>query len=225
MAAVLLAACSPGHVSSGELAGIGLAKLTPKVSAVSTPGSAQLKTESVQGEFIGDIVDCDGDGLTDDARIDFDGDGVSDECVDGAEAIPEPPFQQSYTPTSEAFNSLLPAVGWNAQYQCADGLYEVTLRRPSADKLEYSSEGLTLSTPIVYDDLDPNLNQPLIIQDSEAVIRYAFTQQNEGEFYEYAIADYSGNVGLYVYQTGEQIVAAPCVVATNASPASSDSAE
>ncbi len=172
--------------------------------------TARPKTESVQGEFIGAPTDCDGDGRANDSRIDFDGDGVSDECVDAVEAIPEPPFQQSYTPTREEFNRLLPEVGSRERYQCGDGLYEVSLHRPSDNQLEYSSEGLTLTTKIVYDDLDPNLNHPLIIQEPEAGVRYAFTQVEGDQFYEYAIADYSGSVGLYVYQTGEQIVAAPC---------------
>lgn len=226
VAAVLLAACSPNRVSSGSIFASSLQlsgqtsvlKKTP--SKVSTTERPRTKTEAVQGEVVGDVVDCDGDGQADDSQLDFDGDGVSDECVDGVEAIPEPPFEQSYTPTSETFNSLLPAVGWDASYQCGDGLYEVTLGRPAADAMEYRSQGLTLETPIVYDDFDPNLNHPLIIQDPEDGIRYTFTQQSEGEYYEYAIADYSGNIGLYVYQTGEQIVAAPCVlVASQTDPA------
>ena len=207
-AAVLLSSCSSGPVT------MQLAKVPSKVTSSNSDSvnSAFIKTESVQGEPVGDPVDCDGDGLNNESGIDFDGDGVSDECVEGVEAIPEPPFQQSYTPTSEAFDSLLPAVGWDASYQCGDGLYEVSLRRPAADKIEYSAQGLTLTSEIVYDDLDPNLNQPLIIREPATGIRYAFTQEAAGEFYEYAIADYSGNVGLYVYQTGEQIVAAPCEV-------------
>lgn len=241
--AALLGSCSSsGGVSAGLFSGVAVADLEvpelemAKLTTVSRTAvnsntvnsntvdkttdkkavqqAVQNKTEALPGEVLGEPVDCDGDGAVDESRIDFDGDGTSDECVEGAEAIPEPPFQQSYTPTSETFNSLLPAVGWDAQYQCGDGLYEVTLSRPAADKLTYSSQGLTLTTPIVYDDLDPNLNQPLIIQEPEAGIRYAFTQQEGAEFYEYAIADYSGDIGLYVYQTGEQIVAAPCVVAS-----------
>ena len=204
VAAILLAACSP-NASVPHSAIATVSKLR-----VSRPETARTKTESVQGEFVGAPFDCDGDGLSDDSRIDFDGDGVSDECVDAAEAIPEPPFQQSYTPTREEFNRLLPAVGSNALYQCGDDLYEVSLHRPSENQLEYSSDGLTLTTDIVYDDLDPNLNHPLIIQDPEAGVRYTFTQVEGNEFYEYALADYSGNVGLYIYQTGAQIFAAPC---------------
>lgn len=108
------------------------------------------------------------------------------------------------------FEQIVPSVGWAARYQCGDGLYEVTLRRPNAGKLEYVSDGLTLSSDVVYDDIDPNLNQPLVIQDPTDGVRYSFQQEQDGEFYEYAIANYSGNVGLYIYQTGEQIVAAPC---------------
>ncbi|MEL7357622.1 MAG: hypothetical protein AAFN40_13770 [Cyanobacteria bacterium J06560_6] len=199
--ALLLSSCSSGPIA------MQLAKVPLKSPS---QAGASAKTESVQGEPVGAPVDCDGDGLSNESQLDFDGDGVSDECVEGGEAIPEPPFQQSYIPTSEAFDSLLPVVGWNARYQCGDNLYEVSLRRPTADRIEYSAEGLTLSSEIVYDDLDPNLNQPLIIREPATGIRYTFTQQADGEFYEYAIADYSGNVGLYVYQTGEQIVAAPC---------------
>jgi hypothetical protein len=166
--------------------------------------------ESEAGEILGPITDCDRDGITNDARIDFDGDGVADECIPDSEEMPEPPFQQTDTLTAEAFYSKLPAVGWNAQYQCADGLYTVTLSRPSESQLIYSSTGIQLTSEVVYDDIDPNLNQPLIIKDPLEGIRYRFQQEQNGEFYEYALADYGGNVGLYVYQTGEQIVAAPC---------------
>ncbi|MEL6352842.1 MAG: hypothetical protein AAFR58_13865 [Cyanobacteria bacterium J06627_28] len=178
--------------------------------AIRSQSDVRSKTESLQGEYIGPAIDCDGDGLSNDSRIDFDGDGVSDSCVDGREDIPEPPFQQSYTPTSEAFYSQIPDIGWEASYQCGDGLYEVSLSRPEEDAIEYSAQGLTLANDIVYDDLDPNLNHPLIVKDPTDGIRYAFSQEEGGEYYEYAIADYSGNIGLYVYQTGEQIVAAPC---------------
>ncbi|MEO1790918.1 MAG: hypothetical protein AAFR25_01680 [Cyanobacteria bacterium J06629_19] len=214
VAAVLLSAC---HSTGASLSRVSQATVFGPGAIVSSPqlSSAQAKTESVQGDFVGGPTDCDGDGVADESGIDFDGDGVSDECVDGVEAIPEPPFQQTYTPTSEAFNSMIPAVGWDTSYQCGDGLYTVSLSRTAEDQLEYSSDGLTLTSEIVYDDLDPNLNQPLIIREPEEGIRYAFTQEEGGEFYEYAIADYSGQVGLYVYQTGEQIVAAPCVVAAN----------
>lgn len=172
--------------------------------------TARTKTGGVPGKFIGPAIDCDGDGLSNESRIDFDGDGNSDECVIGVEEIPEPPFQQTYLPTAENFYRLLPAVGWSAQYQCDGGLYEFTLRRPSEDQVEYSADGVILSSSIVYDDIDPNLNQPLIIQDPEDGVRYSFQQAQDGEFYEYAIANYTGNIGLYIYQTGEQIVAAPC---------------
>ncbi len=204
VAAILLAACSSNVlVRHSAIATVSeLADLEPQ--------TARSKTESVQGEFVGAPIDCDGDGLSDDSQIDFDGDGISDECVDAAEAIPEPPFQQSYTPTREEFDRLLPAVGSNKRYQCGDGLYEVSLYRPNENRLEYSSDGLTLTTEIVYDDLDPNLNHPLIIREPEAGMRYAFSQVEGDEFYEYALADYSGSVGLYIYQTGEQILAAPC---------------
>lgn len=180
-----------------------------------TPGDpvkpvSRLKTAEVQGDFVGPVTDCDGDGLQDDSRIDFDGDGVADDCVSGREAIPEPPFQQSYTPTADAFYALLPAVGWQASYQCGDGLWEVTLRRPSEDTLQYVSQGLTLESDIVYDEIDPNLNQPLVVRDPVSGLRYRFSQEQGENFYEYAIADYDGSVGLYVYQMGEQIVATPC---------------
>lgn len=171
------------------------------------------KTAARRGELIEPTVDCDGDGIDGESRIDFDGDGVSDECVQGAGDIPEPPFEQSYTPTSEAFYSRLPAVGWSTQYQCGDDLYKVTLSRPASDQLAYSAQGLTLTSDITYDDLDPNLNTPLIIREPENGIRYSFTQMQGNEFYEYAITNYGGDVGLYIYQTGEQILAAPCVAA------------
>lgn len=224
VAAVFLNACQPASLFSGRIFGSRASRAIvsgPKTVSAFATGStahsstARVKTESVTGEVVGGPTDCDGDGITDDSLIDFDGDGTSDECIDGVEAIPEPPFQQSYTPTSEAFNSLIPAVGWQATYQCGDGLYDVSLSRTAESQLEYRSEGLRLTTNIVYDDIDPNLNQPLIIRDPKAGIRYAFTQEAGGEFYEYAIADYEGNIGLYVYQTGEQIVATPCVVAAN----------
>lgn len=175
--------------------------------------SARTKTEAQQGEFIGPEVDCDGDGISNESRIDFDGDGTGDECVESPADIPEPPFEQTYTPTSDSFYGSLPAVGWRAQYQCGDALdagVQVTLHRPSEDKLEYMADGLTLSSPIIYDDIDPNLNQPLIIQDPADGVRYSFQQERGGEFYEYAIANYNGNIGLYVYQTGEQVLATPC---------------
>ena len=177
--------------------------------------TAANKTEGAQGVFVDPAADCDGDGFNNDSKIDFDGDGVADECVlDGREDIPEPPFQQSFTLSPEQFNTLIPNVGWSVQYQCADGFYQVELSRPSEDELRYSAEGITLSTPVVYDDIDPNLNQPLVVQEPTRGLRYSFQQELDGEFYEYAIADYSGNVGLYVYQTGEQVVAAPCQIAS-----------
>ncbi|MEO0520814.1 MAG: hypothetical protein AAF171_26345 [Cyanobacteria bacterium P01_A01_bin.116] len=188
----------------------GSEKLDADQRSASESPLSQLKTEGNPGEFIGPAIDCDGDGLSNEARIDFDGDGTGDECVVGPEDIPEPPFQQTYTPTSEGFYAQLPAVGWTAQYQCGDGLYDVILRRPSEGTLEYVSDGLTLSSTIVYDDIDPNLNQPMIIQDPQEGVRYSFEQERDGEYYEYAIANYGGSVGLYVYQTGEQVVAAPC---------------
>lgn len=181
---------------------------SPDVSTHSA--SIRNKTEARRGELIEPTVDCDGDGIDSESRIDFDGDGVPDECVRGAGDIPEPPFEQSYTPTSEAFYSRLPAVGWSAQYQCGDDLYKVTLSRPATDEIAYSAQGLTLTSDITYDDLDPNLNAPLIIQEPESGIRYSFRQAQGDEFYEYAITNYGGDVGLYIYQTGEQILAAPC---------------
>ncbi len=217
---IIVTALLAAGVPARNLSSRALASITPAeikaTSSLEDPAVNLVKSAAAQGEFVGPALDCDGDGQNNETRIDFDGDGTGDECVEKPEEIPEPPFQQSYTPTSESFYGQLPAVGWNASYQCGDDLYEVTLRRPSEDKLEYSSEGLTLSTPIVYDDLDPNLNQPLIIQDPQDGLRYSFSQERDGEFYEYAIADYSGSVGLYVYQTGEQIVAAPCAPITGA---------
>ncbi|NJM98867.1 MAG: hypothetical protein HC800_18455 [Phormidesmis sp. RL_2_1] len=103
-------------------------------------------------------------------------------------------------------------MGWSAQYQCGEGLYQVTLRRSTADQLIYSADGLTLSSDITYDDIDPNLNQPLLVQDPVEGLRYSFSQTQGDDFYEYAIADYSGDIGLYIYQTGQQIVATPCTV-------------
>lgn len=184
--------------------------MKPSVEKRATAG---LKTGENRGELIGPAVDCDGDGDRNDVRIDFDGDNRPDECVEDREPIPEPPFEQTYTPSSADFYSRLPDVGWNATYQCGDGLYEVSLARPQADEVVYSADGLTISEAVTYDDLDPNLNHPLIIQDPVDGIRYSFEQTQGDEFYEYAIADYSGDIGLYVYQTGEQIVATPCVVA------------
>jgi hypothetical protein len=190
-------------------------KPSEKPSEASLTNGLTNKEENLSGEFIGPITDCDGDGVENESNIDFNNDGIADECVEGREELPEPPFEQSYTPTLAAFYSRLPAVGWQARYQCGDGLYDVTLSRPSESQLLYSSEGLQLTSNVVYDDLDPNLNQPLIVQDPIAGIRYNFKHKNNGEFYEYAIADYGGDVGLYVYQTGEQIVAAPCELAVN----------
>ncbi|MFK8182597.1 MAG: hypothetical protein AB8B99_04430 [Phormidesmis sp.] len=197
------------------LAFVGLAILLSSAKPLPT---AATKTEGAQGVFIGPATDCDGDGFDNDSKIDFDGDGIADECVlDAREDIPEPPFQQSFTPSSEQFNSLIPDVGWNEQYQCGEGV-QVTLSRPNEGEIKYSAEGINLSSPVVYDDLDPNLNQPLIVQEPTRGLRYSFQQERNGEFYEYAIADYSGNVGLYVYQTGEQVIATPCQVSsTNAS--------
>lgn len=187
---------------------------------------AGLKIGGERGELIGPAIDCDGDGLSDDSRIDFDGDGVPDECVEGREDFPEPPFEQTYRPTSEVFYSLLPPVGQRSHYQCG-GDYEMTLSRPTADQLEYSADTLTLTRAIVYDDLDPNLNQPLIVQDPVEGIRYDFELSQAVDFYEYAIANYSGNVGLYIYQNGAQIFAAPCEPipdAASASPATAPAA-
>lgn len=174
---------------------------------------ARVKTEADPGKLIGPAADCNGDGIVNDARIDFDGDGIVDECVVGLEEVPEPPFAQTYTPSSDTFYSLLPAVGWQAQYQCGD-LALVTLSRPTEETLEYVADGLRLTSRIVYDDLDPNLNQPLVIQDPLKGLRYSFQQERNGEFYEYALANYEGDIGLYVYQTGEQVIATPCEIAS-----------
>lgn len=219
--ALLLAACgsaTPNAVLSGLSSATanqaGLATISIKQGNGVT--DQRLKTETDTGKIIGPATDCDGDGVNDDARFDFNNDGAADECVVGGqeEPIPEPPFIQTYTPSTDTFYGSLPAVGWSASYQCGEGLYDVSLARPSENQLRYSADGLTLTTPIVYDDIDPNLNQPLLIQDPVEGIRYTFTQEQGGEFYEYAIADYNGSVGLYVYQTGEQVVAAPCETTT-----------
>lgn len=206
VALAMLLSASAMSLSASPLA----ASSSPAAAAEPPKTEARSKTEALQGELIEPTVDCDGDSIDSESRIDFDGDGVSDECVRGAGDIPEPPFIQSYTPTSEAFYSRLPRIGWRTQYQCGEDLYKVTLSRPAADQIAYSAQGLTLTSDITYDDLDPNLNAPLIIQEPENGIRYSFTQMQGNEFYEYAITDYSGDIGLYIYQTGEQIVAAPC---------------
>ena len=49
-----------------------------------------------------------------------------------------------------------------------------------------------------------------LLRTGEQLLEQGCVSHNYLEFYEYAIADYNGNVGLYIYQTGEQIVAAPC---------------
>ncbi|MGB3765828.1 MAG: hypothetical protein WA947_04675 [Phormidesmis sp.] len=198
VATALLAAQAPGKSAPASI------KQQP---------TAGLKTGEEPGKLIGPAVDCDGDGDRNDVRIDFDGDSQPDECVEDREAVPEPPFQQSYTPSAADFYNRLPAVGWNTTYQCGDGLYEITLARPAEDEVVYSAQGLTISEAVTYDDLDPNLNHPLIIQEPIDGIRYSFEKTQGDEFYEYAIADYGGNVGLYVYQTGEQIIATPCEAA------------
>jgi hypothetical protein len=209
--AVLLAACKPSALLSNTASSVLVAPAIAQPFAGKP--EARNKIDEEVGELVGPAVDCDGDGVRDDARIDFNGDGVADECEPEGEAIPEPPFQQTYTLSSEAFYSQIPAVGWKARYQCGDGLYEITLERPDADQIRYSVDGLTLTSKIVYDDIDPNLNQPLIVKDPAEGVRYTFSQEQGGEFYEYAVADYGGNVGLYVYQTGVQIVAVPCQIA------------
>lgn len=211
--AVLLAVCQPSVAqrspkirrASQASTDIGTG-ITAKISA----DTAMTKTNVVPGEFIGPAIDCDGDGINDESRIVFAEAGVDEECVEAPAEIPEPPFQQTYVPTNETFKGLLPPVGWQADYICGDGLYEVSLSRPSEGQLQYSSQGLTLTSEIVYDDIDPNLNQPLVIQDPEDGLRYTFTQQQDDEFYEYALASYGGDIGLYIYETGEQLVAAPC---------------
>ncbi|MBE9062566.1 hypothetical protein [cf. Phormidesmis sp. LEGE 11477] len=204
-----LKSCSPLVIMAALLS---LPLSVPSASEALSLERIRNKTAGGRGELIESLVDCDGDGLNNESQIDFDGDGVPDECVDGAENIPEPPFEQSYTPTSEEFYSQLPTVGWSASYECADGLYEVQLSRPAADKIAYSAQGLKLTGNIVYDDLDPNLNAPLLIKEPTSGIRYSFTQLQGDEFYEYAITNYNGDIGLYIYQTGEQILAAPCTV-------------
>jgi len=125
--AVLLAACEP-HVSlSSTPSGVSLASLSPKKAGLewlqnsNARTSARTKTEEVQGEFIGPAIDCDGDGIRDESRIVFANAGVGEECVEAPGEIPEPPFQQTYLPTSAVFRDLLPAVGWQTQYQCGDG--------------------------------------------------------------------------------------------------------
>ena len=213
-----LALCFSGLAFSGLALLLSSAQKPPaaKRSVETVTPFAAPKTEGAQGVFVDPAADCDGDGLNNDSKIDFDGDGIADECIlDAREDIPEPPFQQSFELSSEQFSSLIPDVGWNAQYQCGDGLYQVSLSRPSANELKYAADGITISAPVVYDDIDPNLNQPLVVQDPTLGLRYSFHQERNGEFYEYAIADYNGSVGLYVYQTGEQVVAAPCQVATS----------
>ena len=216
-----IASQTTSQAVSSKTASSALSQKAAKVSPTDSRSTnrAGLKTEEEPGTVIGPATDCDGDGVNDDARFDFNNDGAADECVVGGQeaAIPEPPFVQSYVPSNEAFYSTLPEVGWNMRYQCGDGLYEISLARPSEDQLRYSADGIILTTPIIYDDIDPNLNRPLLIQEPVEGIRYAFTQEQDGEFYEYAIADYSGSVGLYVYQTGEQVVAAPCTTVANAS--------
>ncbi len=199
------------------------ALLTAQAPGKSAPASvdqrstAGLKTGEEPGKLIGPSVDCDGDGDRNDVRIDFDGDSQPDECVVDREPIPEPPFQQTYQPSAADFYNRLPTVGSNTTYQCGDGLYEITLARPTENSVVYSAQGLTISEAVTYDDLDPNLNHPLIVQDPVDGIRYSFEQSQGDEFYEYAIADYGGNVGLYIYQTGAQIVATPCEAAQGAS--------
>jgi hypothetical protein len=213
MLAVLLAACKPSALFSTASSAVIIPATAAPLASPGDSAAPRHKTGEDPGEVIGPAVDCDGDGVADDARIDFNGDGVAEECEAEGETIPEPPFQQTYLPSSEAFYSQIPAIGWNARYQCGDGLYEITLERPDADQIRYSVDGLTLTSKIVYDDTDPNLNQPLIIQDPTEGLRYTFSQEQNGELYEYAVADYGGNVGLYVYQTGVQIVAVPCQAA------------
>gem|GEM_PF-3298953 len=185
-------------------------KLMDKQDSPTMKRLQRIKTGAEAGEYIGSLTDCDGDGIANESRIDFNGDGIADGCVEGREEIPEPPFQQAYTPTQAAFESAIPAVGWQVQYQCGEDLYEVTLSRPTEDRLVYSADGLQLTSEVVYNDTDPNLNQPLVIKDPVEGLRYRFEQPINGEFYEYAIANYGGNVGLYIYQTGAQIVAVPC---------------
>lgn len=211
-------AATTATVSASLLNASSLSKPPNKSASLSTQSAAGSKTGEEPGKLVGPEVDCDGDGSRDEVRIDFDGDAQPDECIiDTEQAIPEPPFQQSYTPSAADFYSRLPAVGWSAKYRCGDGFYEVTLARPDENSMVYSAQGLTILREITYDDLDPNLNWPLIIQDPEKGIRYSFEQTQGNEFYEYAIADYSGSVGFYVYQTGEQIIATPCEMASEIS--------
>ena len=212
----VLIAQTPGRTTS-QAVSKPLVRLLVKPLNASQRPTASVKTGEEPGKFIGPDVDCDGDGDRNDVRIDFDGDNRPDECVEDREPIPEPPFQQTYAPSATDFYSRLPAVGWNATYQCGDDLYKVTLARPAENSVVYSADGLTISEAVTYDDLDPNLNHPLIVQDPVDGIRYSFEKEQGSEFYEYAIANYGGSVGLYVYQTGEQIVAAPCRVAEQSS--------
>ncbi|MGB3295282.1 MAG: hypothetical protein WBB01_20055 [Phormidesmis sp.] len=177
--------------------------------AVTVP-TVRPKTEAEQGTYLESDIDCDGDGIRNDASIDFDGDGVADSCVASPADIPEPPFEQTDIPTAAAFYALLPDVGSSTRYTCGDRPYEVTLSRPTADRLLFSADGLTLSSDIVYDDIDPNLNQPLVVRDPAQGLRYSFDQATGDEFYEYVLTNYGGDIGFYVYQTGEQVVADPC---------------
>ncbi|NJM98866.1 MAG: hypothetical protein HC800_18450 [Phormidesmis sp. RL_2_1] len=99
----LLAVCKP--VMSAFKTAHSASALSPSAlssSSQSSP-STRHKTETAVGEPVGPAIDCDGDGFNNDSRVDFDNDGVPDECITGREEIPEPPFEQTYIPTAEAF--------------------------------------------------------------------------------------------------------------------------
>ena len=82
------------------------ASTTNKTIEPSNPSKIVARKTNKTGRQIGRAFDCNGDGISNGARIDYDGDGIPDECIESDEKTTSIVDETSYDTALKSLNSL-----------------------------------------------------------------------------------------------------------------------
>lgn len=96
----------PSNVSQDNSSNTTINEAKSKSDSTITTKVKQSKLKTKSGKQIGQLIDCDNDGLQDDARIDNDGDGIPDDCLIGNQKPQVQIDETSFETVSKSLESI-----------------------------------------------------------------------------------------------------------------------